>query len=82
MLSLFAWEGSRMDIRLMKQNKIQDIKYFANNQMGVTSIEYALVAFLIAVVIISSVQLLGNSVLALYDDVAGKILAVVASVGL
>lgn len=71
-----------MNIRLMKQNKIQDIKYFANSQMGVTSMEYALVAFLIAVVIISSVQLLGIGVLALYNDVAGKIAAVVASVGL
>lgn len=71
-----------MSISLMKQNKIKGIKDFANSQTGVTSIEYALVAFLIAVVIISSVQLLGNSVVALYDDVAGKILAVVASVGL
>ena len=71
-----------MNIRLMKHNNIQDIKYFANSQMGVTSIEYALVAFLIAVGIISSAQLLGISVLALYGDVADKISAVVASVGL
>ncbi|UIF86859.1 Flp family type IVb pilin [Cupriavidus sp. UYPR2.512] len=43
---------------------------FIRAERGVTSIEYALIAMLIALVIISSVMVLGQKVGDLYDTVA------------
>jgi pilus assembly protein Flp/PilA len=45
---------------------------------GVTTIEYALIAALLAVFIVGSVSLVGQSVVALYVDVANKVASVVA----
>jgi len=42
-------------------------------EIGVTSIEYALVAVLIAIAIVGAVTLVGERVEGLYDDVAGKV---------
>lgn len=44
---------------------------------AVTSIEYALLGALIVVAIVVSVGILGDSVKALYEDVAAKVLAAV-----
>ncbi|MDR3390400.1 MAG: Flp family type IVb pilin [Sulfuriferula sp.] len=41
------------------------------DESGVTAIEYALVASLIAVVILSAIATLGNTLQALWDRVAG-----------
>ncbi|MBU3947276.1 MAG: Flp family type IVb pilin [Proteobacteria bacterium] len=48
---------------------MKEIKRFLNEQTGVTSIEYALIAALIAVVIAGAVGLLGVKVQGLYQSV-------------
>ncbi len=47
-----------------------NLQKFMRDERGVTSIEYALIASLIAMVIVGSVAVLGGSVQALYDRVA------------
>ena len=49
---------------------MNSIKTFLNDQTGVTSIEYALIASLVAVVIAMSVTTLGTKVQGLYQKVA------------
>jgi len=49
------------------------IKRFASNEEGVTAIEYALIAALIAVVIIGGATLLGTNLNTLFENLAGKI---------
>lgn len=61
----------------MKNKTMQKVKHFLKKEVGVTSIEYALMGSLIAVAIFTSVQLLGTNVLALYNDVAVKVAAAV-----
>lgn len=51
------------------------LKGFIEDQDGVTSIEYALLAALIFGAIVVSVGLLGGSVEAVYGDIAGKVSA-------
>jgi pilus assembly protein Flp/PilA len=50
---------------------------FLKNEQGVTSIEYALIALLIALGILSSLKLLGTDVTALYQNVAAAVIAAV-----
>lgn len=58
----------------MKIERIAGVlKVFFADQMGVTSIEYALLAALIFGAIVISVGSLGGSVEALYGDVAQKV---------
>ena len=49
------------------------LKASRRKQAGVTSIEYALLAALIFGAIVLSVGLLGETVTAMYDDVAAKV---------
>lgn len=51
------------------------IKQFLADDHGATAIEYSLIAALIAVAIISAVAVLGNSVLALFDNGTAEVLA-------
>jgi len=60
-------DKSGHDLRGIKMNSI---KTFLNDQTGVTSIEYALIASLVAVVIAMSVTTLGTKVQGLYQKVA------------
>ncbi len=46
---------------------------FAEDQSGVTAIEYGLIASLIAVVIITSVTLIGTNVTATFNTVAAAL---------
>ena len=48
---------------------ILKVKSFSSDEKGVTAIEYALLASLIAVVIAATVATLGASVLALYEEI-------------
>ena len=48
---------------------------FLKNEQGVTSIEYALIALLIALGILGSLKLLGTDVAALYQNVATAVIA-------
>ena len=48
-------------------------KRLAGNEAGVTALEYALIAALIAVVIIGAVSLLGTSVSQVFSTVANTI---------
>ena len=48
------------------------LKELFREEKGITSIEYALVAALIAVAIVGAVTLVGEQVEGLYGDVAGK----------
>lgn len=58
----------------MKDWKISGmLKDFIADQDGVTSIEYALLAALIFIVIVASVVALGAAVEAMYGDVAQKV---------
>ena len=46
---------------------------FLENEQGVTSIEYALIALIIALGILGSLKLLGNDLTALYKNVAAAV---------
>ena len=46
---------------------------FVKDEKGTTAIEYALIAVGISVAILTSVQLLGSDVSALYDKIAGVV---------
>jgi pilus assembly protein Flp/PilA len=45
----------------------------ARNDEGATAVEYALLVGLIAVIIISSVTLLGGNIDAMFDDIANQL---------
>ncbi len=49
------------------------IKRFAADTSGATAIEYGLIAALIAVAIITAVELVGTNLTATFNTVAGKI---------
>ncbi|QWE17640.1 Flp family type IVb pilin [Polynucleobacter sp. AP-Nino-20-G2] len=49
------------------------ISNFAKGEEGVTAIEYALIAALVAVVIIGGATLLGTNLNTLFTNIAGKI---------
>jgi pilus assembly protein Flp/PilA len=49
------------------------LKRFLTNEDGVTSIEYALIASLIAVFIIAAVQLLGTQVSTVFTEVGNSL---------
>ena len=51
-------------------NTLQHLKRFFASEAGVTSLEYALIAALIAVAIISGVTLLGSNVSTQFSSVA------------
>lgn len=52
---------------------MQFIKNFIKEEDGVTAIEYALIASLIAGVIIAAVTLLGTNIKAMFNALAAKI---------
>lgn len=58
---------------------LRTLKNLLYREDGVTAIEYALIGALIAVVIIGSVTNVGLNVLALYQNVADQVAAVVAN---
>jgi len=49
------------------------IKRFVRDESGVTAMEYGLIAALIAVVIITAVQLVGTNLTATFNTVAGSL---------
>jgi pilus assembly protein Flp/PilA len=49
------------------------IRNFAGNESGATAIEYGLIASLIALVIITSVSLVGNKLKTTFNEVAGNL---------
>ena len=52
---------------------MKQIKRFFRNEDGATAIEYALIASLIAVVIISAVQLVGTKVSTVFSEVGSAL---------
>jgi pilus assembly protein Flp/PilA len=52
---------------------MNSIKNFINDESGVTAIEYALIAALIAVVIIAAVRTLGTKIAAIFTSVKGSL---------
>jgi len=52
---------------------MKQIKRFFRNEDGATAIEYALIASLIAVVIISAVQLVGTQVSTVFSEVGNAL---------
>ena len=52
---------------------VQFIKNFAREEDGVTAIEYGLIAALIAVVIIGSVQLVGGNLSAVFTSIGNTL---------
>lgn len=57
----------------MKAHIASLISGFVSKKDGVTAIEYALIAALIAVVIIGGATLLGTNLNAVFENIAGKI---------
>lgn len=55
------------------KNLYFDIQRFMNDEEGVTAIEYALIASLIAVVIITAVAATGNKVCDVFASIATKL---------
>lgn len=52
---------------------VQLVKKFWQEEEGVTAIEYGLIAALIAVVIITSVGLIGTNLNAIFNYIAGQL---------
>ena len=52
---------------------MQILKRFLASEAGVTSIEYALIASLIAIVIIAGVQLLGTQLSTVFTEVGNSL---------
>lgn len=57
------------------------IKNFMQEEDGVTAIEYGLIAALIAVVIITAVQLVGTNLTAVFNKVAGCLSSAIGTAG-
>jgi pilus assembly protein Flp/PilA len=57
----------------MKTQLCKSIRNFVSRDEGVTAIEYALIAALVAVVIIGGATLLGTNLNTLFENIAGKI---------
>ncbi len=51
----------------------EKFRRFLNDQSGVAAVEYGLIAALVAVVIISAVQLLGTNLAAKFNTIASKL---------
>lgn len=58
---------------------MQAIKNFLSDEEGVTAIEYALIAALIAVAIIAAVTLVGTDIAAVFTNISSKLQAVPAA---
>jgi pilus assembly protein Flp/PilA len=56
--------------RITVKNIYLGVQRFINDEEGVTAIEYALIASLIAVVIITAVQLVGTNITAVFQNIA------------
>ena len=56
---------------------LSQLTHLLQDEAGVTAIEYALIAALIAVVIIASVTSVGQAVLELFNDVSTKLEAAI-----
>jgi pilus assembly protein Flp/PilA len=56
-----------------KENLMRRIQAFLSDESGVTAIEYALIASLIAVFIIVAVQLVGTQVSTVFTEVGSKL---------
>ncbi len=52
---------------------IEKIKQFLKSEEGVTAIEYALIAALVAAAIIGAVSLLGTNISTEFTTIAGKV---------
>ena len=52
---------------------VKRIKKFVSNESGVTAIEYALIAGIIALVIIAAVSLLGTNLSTVFSNVAASV---------
>lgn len=57
---------------LINKLKVSATRFYGNEE-GVTAIEYALIAALVAVVIIGGATLLGTNLNTLFTNIAGKI---------
>ncbi len=57
----------------MKNQLWGSLQQFSSQEEGVTAIEYALIAALVAVVIIGGATLLGTNLKTLFENIAGKI---------
>lgn len=57
------------------KTQLTKIKNFIHDEEGASAVEYGLLVSLIAVAIIAAVTLLGNSLSAMFEGVAGKIKA-------
>lgn len=58
---------------------VQAVKSFLANEEGVTAIEYALIAALIAVAIIAAVTLVGTDIAAVFTNISNKLQAIPAA---
>lgn len=67
------WSSAETAFRYMRH----EVSRFAQTESGVTSIEYALIAALIAVVILVSVTNVGVAVRGLYEFVANEVAAAI-----
>jgi pilus assembly protein Flp/PilA len=59
--------------RETKEREMTLLLRFVRDEKGTTAIEYALIAVGISVAILTSVQLVGSDVSALYDRIAGAV---------
>ncbi len=57
----------------MKRIDMKRIKKFFKSDLGATAIEYGLIAALISVVIIAALQLTGNSLKNVFNNIGGTL---------
>ena len=55
------------------QGRIELQRLEGHNDRGATAVEYGLMVGLIAIVIIAGVSLLGDNLLAMFNDIAGEL---------
>lgn len=67
----------RNDVETAGRKMFREATTFGRDEAAVTSIEYALIAALIAIVIVASVTNVGTAVLALFEMVADEIAAAI-----
>jgi pilus assembly protein Flp/PilA len=68
-LAVKAW----LDRRIFQERSMKHISNFIRNESGATAIEYALIASLIAVAIITAVSTVGGKVSTVFTEVGNSL---------
>jgi pilus assembly protein Flp/PilA len=68
-----TWVRRRMGVRSRSKQMFKSMRKFGADESGVTAIEYALIASLIAVFIITAVQTVGTKISTVFTEVGATL---------